>query len=112
MKNVKFKSNKAQVMQRHERNVQNFLTEFGMKQQELAKKEIDMMGAVETGLMRVSNEFEVGKRQVRFGNTTLYGIFVTMGTRFMQARPFLQRSVFAYKQVYRNLANKYLGRTK
>jgi HK97 gp10 family phage protein len=87
------------------------LIALGLAQNAIATQEITDMEAVDTGRMRGSNAYQVdvGNREVIVGNTASYAIFVTLGTRFMAARKFLQNSINNYKERYRQIVQQYTG---
>jgi len=106
---VEFRSNKANVLAQLNANKKRCLTAWGVLQSSLAEIEIASMGAVDRGEMINSNTFVVSDDDVRVGNTAPHGIFLTMGTRFMTARPYLQNSVYNHKDRYVQVAKKTLG---
>jgi len=106
---AEFKSNKAAVQAQFNKNLKKCLMEIGLEQRKNAIKEINDMGAVDTGLMRASNSFTVGEKDVTCGNTVKYAPFVALGTHRMRARPFLQNSILNYVYAYREIAVKHLG---
>lgn len=104
-----FKSNRAAVETRFQANLTRCLTAIGLKQNEIAVNEITDMGAVDTGRMRASNVFRLGDKEVIVSNTAGYSIFVTLGTRKMAARPFMQNSINNHMGTYRQIVNETMG---
>jgi HK97 gp10 family phage protein len=54
-------------------------------------------------------QVDIPKKEVIVGNTVSYAPFVTMGTRYMEARPFMQNAINNYQKDYEEVAKKYLG---
>jgi len=117
---VKFTSNKAAVMRQYNLNLEKTLHALGMLQNHLAMQEMDLLiyhapvsasGYARTGRLRASMGYEVDMRlkHVRVGNTAIYAIFVTMGTRFMMKLPFIQNSINKYQADFRQLVITQMG---
>jgi len=106
-----FKSNRKAVDAQFERNIAKTLTAMGLKQNELATTEIANMQAVDTGVMLNANSYQVNTqdREVVAGNSAHYAIFVTMGTRHMTARPFMQNSINNHQSSYREIVEAIMG---
>ena len=108
----------------YERNKKKSLEALGVTWQSNVVDEIDTAGkmlpirniiagsAVDTGEMRASNEYQVEPHRdsVLVGNTSPHGIYVTMGTWKMPARPFFQRSLTEYDDEYMKMLANVLGR--
>jgi len=106
---AEFTSNRPAVQSQFDANVSRCLTAIGLKQNELAAKEITDMNAVDTGRMRASNSYRLGDKEVIVGNTAYYAIYVNFGTRTMKGRPFLQNSVYNYNAEYQAIIKQYIG---
>jgi HK97 gp10 family phage protein len=106
-----FNSNRKAVESQFERNIVKTLTAMGLKQNELASKEITTMGAVDTGRMRASSSFQVNaqNKEVLVGNSADYAIYITMGTRHIDARPFMQNSINNYQNDYNEIVDAAMG---
>jgi len=122
-KDVTFKSSKAAVMRQHEKNIGKCLTALGMEYTANAQAEMDILiyntpqrgSYVRTGNMRARQTYQVDaqNREVIVGNTQqdpAYPLYVTMGTRHMEARPFMQNAVNGgYSDDYRAIAQSIMG---
>ena len=111
---VRFIDNSERVKKEFNRLIGKALTAIGIEWQRIATLEINAMpnfgtgagrGAVDTGLMRASNEYivNVDAAEVIVGNTVNYALYVTYGTWKMPQRPWFQNSVLNYKKEFENI---------
>ena len=105
---VEHKSNAKEILSQAQNNKQVCFMKVGLKQGELAAKEVTNLGAVDTGRMRASASFSIGENEVIVGNTAEYAIYVTLGTRRMEARPFMQNSINNYLDTYRDIIKEHM----
>ena len=130
-----FQDNSQAVKAQLEKNIAKTLTALGYKWQEIVTMEINAqpqfghsqgarvtgkgrtnrpgggMGAVDTGRLRGSMEFEVdtANKQVIVGTDVEYAPYVFMGTWKMPARPALQNSALDYANDYQAIAEDILN---
>jgi len=115
-KQVKFVDNSAQVKREVRKLIGKALTAIGIEWQRIATLEINAQpqfrdnaiigqGAVDTGLMRASNEYRVNVSvaEVVVGNRLRYALYVTYGTYKMPQRPWFQNSILNYTKEYENI---------
>jgi len=117
---VNFKSSKNKVQGQFDRNIAKALAALGLEQNANAMAEMDSLiynaptsasGYRRTGLLRSSMDsvVNVDAKEVVVGSKAEYGIFVTMGTRHMATKPFMQNSLNNYQDGYKRIVEEILG---
>jgi len=82
MANVKFTSNKKNVLSQHERNIAKTLKSISIEADRMTKENIIKSKRVDTSTMlnSVQSETDVANREVVHGNTVSYAVFQELGT--------------------------------
>jgi|GEM_PF-2970696 len=118
---IQFTSNKNAVMRQFNANKAACLEALGLEAVHNAAVETDVLiynapisasGYRRTGALRASLTHMVDRQNdsVIYGPTVHYGIYVTMGTRFMEKLPYMQNSINNYTEDYENLTRQIMSR--